>query len=520
MTGETAKPTNPWLPVIPAMLAVFIYVLDSTIANVALPHMAGTFSVTRDESMWILTSYLISSSIMVPMVDWFSKFFGRKNFFILSIFIFTVSSMLCGMATSIEFMIFARIVQGAGGGGILPITQALMMENFEGEQRPKAMAVFGMAIILAPIIGPVLGGWITDNWAWQWIFYINIIPGCLAIILSKQLIYDPPYARKQSNLKLDWKGFIYLCLWLITLQLVLDKGNNVDWFNARWIRWTTLVSVGAAIMFFRSQFGKKDTLVDLSVFKDRNFAAGTFIQVIIQGILYASIVILPQFLQGMMGYTAYLSGLTLMPRGVGSLIAMAICGRLAAKYDGRVLTGIGLAMVGISGLMLGNLNLQIANLNIIIPNFIMGAGMGFAMIPLIALTVQTLRNDQMTNASGLNNLLKSIGAAIGTSLVATMLTRFAQMHQYMMVGKLSDLNPVFIEKVQAMTAAFSQIHHPVVANYAAKAVLYKQLIQQANLWAFMDAFRIFGILCLVIIPLLALMKKNDNSKPVDPGAMH
>ncbi|MDR1327160.1 MAG: DHA2 family efflux MFS transporter permease subunit, partial [Heliobacteriaceae bacterium] len=319
------KPKNPWIPVIPPMIAVFIYVLDSTIANVALPHMAGTFSVTRDESMWILTSYLISSSIMVPMVDWFSKFFGRKNFFMLSILIFTVSSMLCGMATSMEFMLIARILQGAGGGGILPITQAVMMENFEGDERPKAMAVFGMAIILAPIIGPVLGGWITDNWNWQWIFYINVLPGCIAIFLTKQLIFDPPYAQKQKNLKLDVKGFLYLALWLITFQVVMDKGNNVDWFQAPWICWTLLVSVIAAALFFRSQIGKKDTLVDLSVFKDRNFAAGTLIQVIIQAVLYASIVILPQFLQGLMGYTAYLSGLTLMPRGIGSLIAMGIC---------------------------------------------------------------------------------------------------------------------------------------------------------------------------------------------------
>lgn len=521
---NAAKPVNPWIMVIPAVIAVFIYVLDSTIANVALPHMAGTFSVTRDESLWILTSYLISSSIMVPMVSWFSKFFGRKNFFMLSILVFTLSSMLCGMAKNMEFMIFARVLQGAGGGGILPVTQSVMMENFQGEQRPKAMAVFGMATIMAPIIGPVLGGWITDNWTWQWIFYINVVPGCLAIFLAKQLLFDPPYAQKQKDLKLDIKGFCFLALWLITFQVVLDKGNQVDWFNAPWIRWTSVVSVIAATLFFRSQIGKKDSLVDLSVFKDRNFAAGTLIQVIIQAVLYASIVLLPQFLQGLMGYTAYLSGLTLMPRGIGSFIAMTLCGRLAAKYDGRIMTAIGLTLVGTAGMILGNLNLQIANLNIIIPNFIMGFGMGFAMVPLISLTVQTLKNEQLTNASGLNNLMKSIGSAVGTSVVATMLTRFAQMHQYMLVGNLSDLNTVFVERVQAMTAAFSQYTAPVVANYMAKLMLYKQLVQQSTVMAFMDSLRIFGLLCIVITPLLLLMnppiRNGNDSDGSDVAMMH
>ncbi len=518
-TETFQKPSNPWLPVMPAMLAVFIYVLDSTIANVALPHMAGTFSVTRDESMWILTSYLISSSIVVPMVDWFSKFLGRKNFFILSIFIFTVASMLCGMATSIEFMVIARILQGAGGGGILPITQAIMMENFEGEARPKAMAVFGMAIILAPIIGPVLGGWITDNWTWQWVFYINVVPGCLAMILSKKLISDPPYAQKQKGVKLDVKGFLYLTLWLVTFQVVLDKGNNVDWFNAPWIRWTSIVSVMAAALFFHSQLKGKDTLVDLSVFKDRNFAAGTFIQVIIQAVLYSSIVILPQFLQGMMGYTAYLSGLTLMPRGIGSMVTMMLCGRLAAKYDGRVLTAIGLIMVGISSLMLGNLNLQIANLNILIPNFIMGAGMGLAMIPLISLTVQTLKNEQMTNASGLNNLLKSIGAAIGTSIVATMLTRYSQVYQHMLVGNLHELNPVYVAKLQAMAGALQQHTTATVANYMAQKALYGQMLQQASLSAFMAAFRNYGIVCLLTVPLIFILKKAEKTDSKDTSSM-
>lgn len=507
-TTEEWKPKiNPWIMIIPVMLAVFIYVLDGTIGNVALPHMAGSFSATRDESMWILTSYLIAAGIVIPAVDFFSKLCGRKNFFIISILMFTIASMLCGMAKNIEFMIFARILQGFGGGGILPISQAIIIESFTKEQRGAAMSVFGMGVILAPIIGPVLGGWITDNWTWPWIFYINVPFGCIAALLSKKLIEDPPYAKRQHNVKIDGKGFFYLTIWLVTLQTVLDKGNNADWFNATWICWTFGVSVVACILFFHSQLTNKDSLVDLSVFKDRNFSAGTIIQVVIQAVLYASLAILPQFLQSMMGYTAFLSGATMMPRGFGSMLSMLITGTLSNKIDNRLFVMLGLALIGGSSLVFGSLNLQISNMNIAIPNFFMGMGMGLSMVPIMNLSVDTLKNEQMTNATGIQNLLKNIGSAIGTSLVATMLTRFAQAHQYMLVGKMSELNPVFIERIQTTAGVLSAYTEHSVAQYMAQYSYYGQLVKQSTLWAFIDSFRIFGVLCLAVIPLLLLMKK-------------
>ncbi len=507
-TTEEWKPKiNPWIMIIPVMLAVFIYVLDGTIGNVALPHMAGSFSATRDESMWILTSYLIAAGIVIPAVDFFSKLCGRKNFFIISILMFTIASMLCGMAKNIEFMIFARILQGFGGGGILPISQAIIIESFTKEQRGAAMSVFGMGVILAPIIGPVLGGWITDNWTWPWIFYINVPFGCIAALLSKKLIEDPPYAKRQHNVKIDGKGFFYLTIWLVTLQTVLDKGNNADWFNATWICWTFGVSVVACILFFHSQFTNKESLVDLSVFKDRNFSAGTIIQVVIQAVLYASLAILPQFLQSMMGYTAFLSGATMMPRGFGSMLSMLITGTLSNKIDNRLFVMLGLALIGGSSLVFGSLNLQISNMNIAIPNFFMGMGMGLSMVPIMNLSVDTLKNEQMTNATGIQNLLKNIGSAVGTSLVATMLTRFAQVHQYMLVGKMSELNPAFIERVQTTAGALTAYTEQSVAQYMAQYSYYGQLVKQSTLWAFIDSFRIFGVLCLAVIPLLLLMKK-------------
>lgn len=502
---------NPWIMIIPVMLSVFIYVLDGTIGNVALPHMAGSFSATRDESMWILTSYLIAAGIVIPAVDWFSKLLGRKNFFIISILMFTIASMLCGMATNIEFMILARILQGFGGGGILPISQAIILESFPKEKRGIAMSVFGMGVILAPIIGPVLGGWITDNWTWPWIFYINVPFGCIAAILSQRLIEDPPYAKRQKGVTIDAKGFFYLTIWLVTLQTVLDKGNNADWFNAPWICWTSAVSAIACVLFFHSQITRKNTLIDLSVFKDRNYSAGTIIQIVIQAVLYASLAILPQFLQSMLGYTAFLSGATMMPRGLGSMTAMVVCALISNKVDERLLVAIGLGCLGGANLIFGSLNLQISNMNIAIPNYVMGIGMGLAMVPIMNLSVDTLNNSQMTNASGIQNLLKNIGSAIGTSLVATMLTRFAQVHQIMLVGNLNDLNENFIERMQSTTAALAQYTHVSVANYMAQYSMYGQLVKQATLWAFIDAFRVFGVLCLIVIPLLLLIKRRKTT---------
>ena len=509
ITEEEWKPSvNPWVMIMPVMVAVFIYVLDGTIANVALPHMAGSFSATRDESMWILTSYLIAAGIVIPAVDFFSKVFGRKNFFVISIMLFTIASMLCGMAKSIEFMIFARVLQGFGGGGIVPISQAIILESFPKEKRGLGMSIFGMGVILAPIIGPVLGGWITDNWTWPWIFYINVPFGCIAALLCHKILEDPPYAKRKKGVKIDFKGFLFLTIWLTAFQTFLDKGNNADWFNATWICWTFAISVVACLLFFHSQIKNKDSLVDLSVFRDKNFSAGTTIQVVVQAVLYSSLAILPQFLQSMLGYTAFLSGATMMPRGFGSMIAMILTATVSNKIDNRILVALGLSLIGGAGLAFGALNLQISNMNVAIPNFFMGMGMGLAMIPLMNLSVETLRNEQLTNATGIQNLLKNIGGAIGTSLVATMLTRFAQVHQNMMVGNLSDLNTVFVERVQSTTAALSLYVNADVASHMAQYNLYAQLIKQSTLWAFIDSFRIFGILCFVVIPLLLFFKKR------------
>jgi len=508
---EWHPPENPWPATLAVMLATFIFVLDSTIANVALPHMAGSFSSSNEEAMWILTSYMIASGIILPSVGWFSGVFGRKKFFISCVIVFTVASFLCGLATSLDQMILARILQGLGGGAIIPIAQSILLENFPIEKRRMAMSVFGIGIIIAPIIGPVLGGWITDNYSWHWIFYINVPLGFLAAALSNMFVEDPPFARKKAGQKIDFLGFGFLILWLVCLQTVLDKGQNNDWFNAPWICWTFAISMFSMVAFVISQLVNNKSILDLRVFKDKNFAFGTCLLVLVMAVLYSSIAIMPLFLQNLLRYSAFLSGYSMMPRGVGSVTAIAIAGFIAQKIDDRLLIGIGLALMGTSCMMFGGSNLQISMINIIIPNFIFGCGMGFCMISLTTISVATLTSDKMTNATGIQALLKNIGGAIGMSVVATMLSRLAQAHQMSMVGYLNPLNPVFKYKVAAMTAALSKYSHVSLAGQKANYLMYVDLLKQSSLWAFMDAFRIFGLICFLIIPLLLFMKPHTSS---------
>ena len=504
---ETPK-ISPWLTTIAVMSAAFMFVLDGTIANVALPQMAGSFSSSNDEATWILTSYLIASGIVVPSVDWFSKFFGRKMFFIACILIFTAASLLCGMATSLDMMILARILQGLGGGALLPVSQAILLEAFPPEKRALAMSIFGFGVVVAPVIGPILGGWLTDNWSWNWIFFINIPFGILAAITSKLWIFDPPYAQKQADAKIDYVGFFFLIVWLVTFQVFLDKGNNADWFGSEWICWTFGVSMVAMILFIYSQIIKKDSIIDLSVFKDKGFVIGTLILVIVNMVLYASTTIMPLFLQNLMGYNAFWSGYSLMPRGFGSVLAIFIYSLTNRMLDFRIFTAVGITLLGISGLMFGFLNLEFSMINIIIPNFIFGFSIGLTITVLTTASMETIANSQMTNASGVQNLVKNLAAAIGTSLVATMVSRYSQAFQHHLVGFLDPNNPVYAEKLVSMTSFFCQFDVYAVAIQKAQGMLYNQLLQQATLCAYMETFRVWGLITFICLPLILLYGRN------------
>lgn len=511
-TVQEWKPTvNPWLMILPVMLATFMYALDETVANVELPHIAGSYSVSSQESIWVLTSYLMASSIVIPMIDFFCKFFGRKNLFMLAVFIFTLASFLCGISNSIGMIVLARAMQGFGGGCLMPMAQAVTLESFSGENRNRAMAVFGMVVVVAPILGPIVGGWITENWSWPYIFFINIPVGCVCISLAKKFLQDPPYAKKQANVHLDKFGFLWLCVWLIPLQIVFDKGNDADWFNATYICWLSAIALTGAVLFFYSQIKGKNPLVKLDVLKDKNYLFGTGMLILVNAVLLASLAILPQMLQYMMGYDSFLSGLAIMPRGLGCLTATVIFGGLGSRLSYKTYGVIGLCCLATGGWMLGMLNLQINPMNIAIPNFIFGLGLVFSFMPITTLSCITLRNDQMTNASGLQNLLKTIGGAVGTSLVATMISRFSQIHQNGLVKNMTDLNPAFSDRLQMYTGSFiNQAGDMMNSAYMASKMLYNQLVQQSTLCAYMTTFKVFAIACFVLIPFMFLLKGEQK----------
>ena len=419
---------NPWVTMVPLMLSIFMFALDETISNVALPYMAGTFSISHNESTWIITSYLVASGIVIPAVDFFSKFMGRKQYFMLSIIIFTLASILCGCANSMAMMLFSRVLQGIGGGGIMPIAQAMIFEIFPKEKLPAAMAVFGLGVIMAPIMGPALGGWITENWSWPFIYFINIPFGIITLHLSHLFVEEPPYSRKQKSVTMDFSGFFFLALWLLTLQIVLDKGNDADWFNAAWICKLFTVSMISFFIFIYIQVQKgktKTSLIDLSILKNHNFLIGTIGQVILMGVMMASAAILPSMLQSLMGYTSFLSGISMVPRGAGCFLASIICGFAVTRFGIKPVVTVGLTVLAISGLLFGEINTSISLANIAFPNFVFGLGMILSMVPLSNISCATLSNEEQTNAAGVQNLLKNTGAAIGTSVATTMITRFS-----------------------------------------------------------------------------------------------
>jgi DHA2 family multidrug resistance protein len=506
VTGEWHPRHSPWLIAFSVMLATFMEVLDTSVANVSLPHIAGTLSASNHEATWVLTSYLVSNAIILPATAWFGGFFGRKRFLILCIMLFTVSSAFCGLANSLGFLIFARVMQGLGGGALQPISQAVLLESFPKEKRGIAMAVFSLGVIVAPIIGPTVGGWITDNYSWRWIFLINLPIGIWAVFMARAFIEDPPYIKKNRALSIDYLGFSLMAIGLGLLQVVLDKGQEVDWFAASWIGWATATIVISLTSFVVWELRAPHPVVDLRVLKDRNFATGVCIITMIGAVLYSTTALLPLFLQTLMNYTAMLSGLVISPRGIGAFLTAAVIGRLIGFIDGRIFIAFGLALLGITCYQLGNIDLQIGMWNIIWPIIGTGIGISAIFVPLTTLTVGTLHKEDMGNATGIFNLMRNIGGSVGIAITTTMLARLSQVHQAILVGHLTPYDPAY-------QITFQKIHGLLahagggMTNPLAYGLIYQELIRQSTLMAFVDNFRGVGLVCLVCIPTVFLFKK-------------
>jgi len=516
---QTWQPRHsPWLIAGAVMGATFMEVLDSSVANVALPHIAGSLSVTTSEATWVLTSYLVSNAIILPMTGWLGNFFGRKRLLLICIALFTIASMLCGIAANLHLLILARIFQGMGGGAMLPISQAVLLESFPPAKRGVAMATFAMGVIVAPILGPTLGGWITDNYSWRWIFYINLPVGCMAFLLSQAFVEDPPYIKRHKDSSIDYIGFLLMATGIGALQIMLDKGQEEDWFESKWICWLAFFSISGMIGFIIRELTAEHPVVDLRILKNRNFTTGLGLMTLVGAVLYGTTAALPIFLQTMMGYPALQSGYALSPRGVGAFIVTFFVGRLIGRVSSKLLIMIGFCLLATSSFWLAQINMEMSMASVVWPSILNGCAISFIFVPLSTSTMGHLRQSQIANGTGLFNLMRNIGGSLGIAFVTTFLDRDAQVHRAAMVSHMTPFDPAFISQANTLRSFFTMHSDPVTGAQQTWTLLNATLDQQSRLWAFVDNFRVFGLACLCCLPLVFLFKRTSGRRP--PADVH
>jgi MFS transporter, DHA2 family, multidrug resistance protein len=506
---------SPWLIAATVMLATFMEVLDTSIANVSLPHIAGSLSATVDESTWVLTSYLISNAIVLPLTGWLSMLFGRKRLFIGCVIIFTISSFLCGLAPNLPLLIFFRILQGAGGGGLQPISQAILVESFPRTKQGMAMAVYGMGIVVAPIIGPTFGGWITDSFSWRWIFFINVPVGVAAVLMTMALVEDPPYMiRKtlQQGLKIDFIGLGLLSVGLGFAQVVLDKGQTDDWFESRFIVLCAVIGVAGLVGVVLWELRQPEPLVDLRLFQQRNYSLATFMMFAMGVVLYGTTVLLPILVQTLMGYTAEWAGLVLSPGGIVTLFVMPLVGRLLGVFQPRWLVVCGLLILGAGMYRLSELSLQTGFWTFVITWTMSRAGMPFLFVPINVMAFASIPREKTNSATGLINLTRNMGGSVGISLVIAAQTRLAQIAQSNLAGHMTSLSPAYASRLHNLQAGLQAAGSaPTQAAQQAQALLYGEMLRQSAMLAFVDVFRVLAWICVALIPLMFFMK------PAKPG---
>jgi MFS transporter, DHA2 family, multidrug resistance protein len=507
---------NPWIIAVTVTLATFMEVLDTSIANVSLPHIAGSLSAGVDESTWILTSYLVSNAIVLPLSGWLSSIMGRKNFYMGCVALFTASSFLCGLAPNLSTLIFLRVLQGAGGGGLQPSEQAILADTFPPAKRGMAFAVYGVAVVTAPAIGPTLGGWITDNFTWRWIFFINIPVGIISILLTSRLIEDPPFLKRRrlSETHIDYIGLGLVALGLGTLQVVLDKGQRDDWFDSHFILTLSIISVLALLIAIYWEWTHDDPVVDLHLFQDRTFGISNLLMFMLGFALLGSTLLLPLFMQTLLGYTAEQSGLALMPGGFTIMLLLPLVGFLLSRYSPRWLLVFGLSMLSLSLFHMTSFDLQINFRTVAIARILQAAGMAFLFVPINTAAYAFLPRDKNNAASGLMNLARNIGGSVGISFVTTMLDRRTQTHMDYLSHNLSVSNPAFQSMLHGATRAM-QSHgaSSAFATRRAYALIEANVQRQASMLSYVDNFQILGLSILALVPLVFLVRKGK------PGGM-
>lgn len=506
---------NPWIIAVVVTMATFMEVLDTTIANVALPHIAGNLAAGQDESTWVLTSYLVSNAIVLPMSGWLSRAMGRKRFYMTCVALFTTSSLLCGLAPNLPTLIFFRVLQGLGGGGLQPSEQAILVDTFPASKRGMAFAVAGVATVCAPVLGPTLGGWITDNFSWRWIFYINVPIGALSLFLTSQLVPNTMRGDREDNAKrarIDWVGVGLVALGIGTLQVMLDKGEREDWFASSFIigaAVVTALALSAAVVWLLSR--KDDPLVDLHLMRDRNFAMANVLMFTLGFALFGSTVILPMMLQSLMGYDATWSGLVLSPGAIVVFFLMPIAGMLVSRVQPKFLISFGFLTSGFALLHMSGYNLQLDYHTAMMGRTFQVFGLAFLFIPVNTAAYASVPPGKNNNASALLSMSRNIGGSTGIAFVTTLIAHRAQFHHARLTEHITPYSPIYQARTMAMRGLIQgQGAVPQQADAIALGSLYKEVVRQSSMLAYQDAFHVLGVLLLTMIPVILLVMKPIN----------
>jgi DHA2 family multidrug resistance protein len=517
-TGWTGG-RNPWVIALVVTMATFMEVLDTSIANVSLPHIAGNLSVSQDESTWVLTSYLVSNAIVLPVSGWVATKMGRKRFYMTCVALFTVSSFLCGMAPTLGSLVFFRVLQGIGGGGLAPSEQAILADTFPPAKRGMAMAVYGMAVVLAPAIGPTLGGYITDNFSWRWVFFINIPVGIASMILSNRVVSDPPHL-KQARERIggvDWVGLGLVATGLGCLEVVLDKGQEEDWFNSSFITGFSLVAAVSLASFVAWELNHDRPIVDLKMFRLPSFAVANALMLMLGLALFGSTVLLPQYLQVLMGYTAEQSGMALSPGGVLIILMLPFVGRLVSRVDTRWMVAFGFSVMSASLFYMAlTINTQMDFRTAVELRAFQAAGMAFLFVPIQTIAYSGVPVQKNNQVSGIMNLSRNLGGDIGIAAVTTLIARRSQAHQARLSTHTTAYNPAYQAKLQAIASGMEHAGSTSLeAARRATGAMYRQLVLQSTQLAYLDALWVMAIGAAVMVPVLALIKRPG---PMGAGA--
>lgn len=495
-----------WLITACVMLVTIMQILDTTVTNVALPHMQGSLSAGVDEITWVLTLYLAANAVVIPATGWLTGLLGRRRLFLIITSVFMITSALAGLAPTLELLLVARVAQGLGAGPIIPLSQAVLWEIFPFRQRGIATAVWGMGVMLGPILGPTLGGWIVDNWSWRWIFYINLPIGAVALVMGGLFLFDPPFLKRPRSV--DWAGLALMTLAFGSLQMMLDRGERQDWFDSESIIAFGVVAALGLAAFLVRELTADEPIVDLRVFLDRNFAVGT---IVIAGVgvgLNSSMLLVALYAQHVLGYDAWTSGTVLAPAGVGNLFALLIAGRLAIRTDQRLLLAFGCICSALGSYAMASVTTTTDYWSLVWPRLIQGFGTGFLFVPLTTMALATIPRERLGNATSCFNVVRNVGGSAGIALVTTLIARRAQHHQATLTSHVTTLDPETTGRLDALTSHFvAQGADAYTAARRATGLVYQLTVEQARVLAFADAFWALAVLATALLLLLPFMRR-------------